>query len=111
VTQYRTFDRLIQFGTHYRLSSPYETGISAYYYQLDGEILLSAILTNGEAVIGKKKPLRKLVIRTADKNATYRDAISGKTYRGAELRAGIEIGAFDPDATGYDAKLWHLCKI
>jgi alpha-galactosidase len=110
VSQYRTFDRLIQFGTHYRLSSPYETGISAYYYELDGEILLSAILTDGAAVIGKKKPFKKLCIRTADKSAVYRDAISGAVYTGAQLRAGIEIGAFDPDDTGYDAKLWHLKK-
>ena len=111
VVQYRTFDRLIQFGTHYRLSSPYETGVSAYYYQLDGEILLSAILTNGSAVIGKKKPIKKLVIRTADKDAVYRDALSGATFSGAQLRAGIEIGEFDPDDTGYDAKIWHLQKV
>ena len=111
VARYRTFDHLIQFGTHYRLSSPYETGISAYYYQLDDEILLSAILTNGCAVIGKKKPFKKLVIRTADKNAVYRDAISGITFSGAQLRAGIEVGEFNPDDTGYDAKLWHFVKI
>jgi alpha-galactosidase len=111
VARYRTFDRLIQFGTHYRLSSPYETGISAYYYCLDGEILLSAILTDGKAVIGKKKALKKLAVRTADKDAVYRDAISGVTYTGAQLRAGIEIGEFAPDATGYDAKLWHFQKI
>jgi alpha-galactosidase len=111
VARYRTFDRLIQFGTHYRLSSPYETGISAYYYRLDGEILLSAILTDGKAVIGKKKALKKLAVRTADKDAVYRDAISGVTYTGAQLRAGIEIGEFAPDATGYDAKLWHFQKI
>ena len=111
VTSYRTFDHLIQNGTHYRLASPYETDLSAYYYQLGDEILLSAILTNGAAVIGKKKTVKKLVIRTADKDATYRDTLGGATYTGAELRSGIEIGTFDPDETGYDAKLWHFVKL
>lgn len=111
VASYRTFDHLIQNGTHYRLASPYETDLSAYYYQLGDEILLSAILTNGAAVIGKKKTVKKLVIRTADKDATYRDTLGGATYTGAELRSGIEIGAFDPDETGYDAKLWHFVKL
>ena len=111
VAAYRTFDHLIQNGTHYRLASPYETELSAYYYQLGDEILLTAILTNGAAVIGKKKTVKKLTVRTADKDATYRDTLGGGTYTGAELRAGIEIGEFAPDESGYDAKLWHFQKM
>ncbi|MBQ7322285.1 MAG: alpha-galactosidase [Clostridia bacterium] len=111
VAQYRTFDHLIQNGTHYRLASPYETELSAYYYQLGDEILLSAIHTNGSAVIGKKKTVTKLTVRTADKHASYRDLLGGGTYTGEQLRAGIEIGAFDLDETGYGAKLWHFCKL
>ena len=70
VKEYRTFDRVITDGEYYRLSSPYESDISAYYFQLtEGEsdqILLSAILTNGKAVVGKKKACTKLAVRTAD---------------------------------------------
>ncbi len=111
VARYRTFDHLIQNGTHYRLASPYETALSAYYYQLGDEILLTAIHTNGAAVIGKKKTVTRLAVRTADKAATYRDTLSGEVYTGAQLRAGIEIGEFDTDETGYDARLWHFRRV
>lgn len=114
VKEYRTFDRVITDGEYYRLSSPYESDVSAYYFQLtEGEsdqILLSAILTNGKAVVGKKKACRKLAVRTADAKATYRDARTGMTVTGEQLKKGIEIGEFAPDETGYDAKLWHFVK-
>ena len=110
VKEYRTFDRVITDGEYYRISSPYESDVSAYYFQLDGQILLSAILTNGRAVIGKKKACTKLAVRTAEKDAVYRDTRTGMTVTGEQLRSGIEIGAFDPDDSGWDAKLWHFVK-
>ena len=84
--------------------------MSAYYFQLDDQILLSAVLTNGSAVIGKKKPCRKLAVRTADAKAVYRDTRTGMTVTGEQLKAGIEIGEFAPDHSGWDAKLWHFVK-
>ncbi len=110
VKEYRTFDRLITDGEYYRISSPYESDVSAYYFQSDDEILLSAILTNGKAVIGKKKACKKLAVRTADAKATYRDVRSGMVVTGEALKKGIDIGEFTPDKSGYDAKLWHFVK-
>ncbi len=110
VAQYRTFDRLIQKGIHYRLASPYESDYSAWYYALDGEFLLTAIHTSGKRVAGKKKKVEKLAIKQADKEAVYLDAISGESYTGAQLRAGIEIGNIALDEGGWGGKLWHLIK-
>jgi alpha-galactosidase len=110
VKEYRTFDRVITDGEYYRLSSPYESDVSAYYFQLDGQILLSAILTNGKFVKGKKKFCKKLAIRTAEADATYTDTRTGITYTGEQLKKGIEIGEFNPDDSGWDAKLWHFVK-
>ena len=82
VEEYRTFDRVITDGEYYRISSPYESDVSAYYFQLGDQILLSAVLTDGKAIIGKKKPCRKLSVRTADPKATYRDTRTGLTVTG-----------------------------
>ena len=110
VAEYRTYRHLIKDGAYYRLASPYETPISAYYFQKGDELLVTAILTDGKAILGKPKKCEKLVIRTADPKATYRDARSGLTVSGETLKKGLPIGEFEPDATGYDAKLWHFIK-
>jgi len=113
VKEYRTFDRVITDGEYYRLSSPYENGVSAYYQQLTEDnrdsILLTAILTPRKPE-GRNKPPKKLVIRTADKDAVYLDTRTGMKVTGEELRKGIDIGEFEPDNAGYDAKLWHFVK-
>ena len=31
-------------------------------------------------------------------------------YTSEQLRAGIDIGEFTPDGSGWDAKLWHFVK-
>ncbi len=115
IKEYRTFDDVIVKGDHYRLASPYETGISAYYFQLkEGDsdrILLNAVHTNGKWIRGKKKALKKVILRTADPKATYRDELSGMTVTGAELKKGFDLGAFEPDGTGFDAKMWYFVKI
>ncbi len=111
VAQYRTFDHLIQNGTHYRLASPYETDYSAWYYDLDDEYLLSIIHTDGKRVIGKKKKFTKLAIKSADKSATYVDTLSGKTYTGEELRSGIEFGEFTLDSHNWGGLMWHFVKV
>ncbi len=123
IKEYRTFDRVITNGEYYRLSSPYESDISAYYFQKKDDegdkILLTAVLTQDNITYDgnpvplkntKLKPCRVLKIRTADTNATYRDMRTGMTVTGAELKNGIEIGAFSPDETGWDAKLWFFVK-
>ncbi|MBE6598711.1 MAG: hypothetical protein E7638_04650 [Ruminococcaceae bacterium] len=114
IKEYRTFDTVITKGDHYRLASPYETGISAYYFQLkeDGcdKILMNAVLTDGKRIRGKKKSVKKLIVRTADAKATYRDRLSGITVTGEELKKGFDIGEFEPDGTGYDAKMWFFVK-
>ncbi len=110
VEEYRTFRHLVKDGAYYRLFSPYETELSAYYFQQGDELLITAIRTDGKAIIGKKKKAEKLIIRTADAKATYRDALSGMTVSGETLKKGLPIGKFSPDATGYDAKLWHFIK-
>ena len=47
---------------------------------------------------------------TADAKAVYRDTRTGMTVTGEQLKAGIEIGEFAPDHSGWDAKLWHFVK-
>ncbi len=115
VKEYRTFDTVITKGDHYRLSSPYETDLSAYYFQLkeDGgdRILLNAVHTNGRWKQGKKKAPTTLAVRTADGDATYRDELSGLTVSGETLKKGFPMGEFAPDATGFDAKMWYFVKI
>ena len=111
VAEYRTYRHLIKEGDFYRIFSPYETALSAYYFQKGDELLVTAILTDGKAIIGKPKRCDKLTLRTADPKATYRDALSGMTVQGELLKKGMPIGKFNPDATGYDAKLWHFIKI
>ena len=82
-------------------------------------VLLTAVLTQDNITYdgnrvplknAKLKPCKVLKVRTADSNATYRDMRTGMTVTGAELKNGIEIGAFDPDNTGWDAKLWFFVK-
>ncbi|MBQ6823636.1 MAG: hypothetical protein IJP27_03195, partial [Clostridia bacterium] len=111
VEEYCTYRHLIKDGAYYRIFSPYETPLSAYYFQKGDELLVTAILTDGKAILGKPKKCEKLAIRTADSKATYRDARSGLTVSGETLKKGLPIGEFEPDATGYDAKLWHFIKV
>ena len=47
----------------------------------------------------------------ADASATYRDALSGLVVNGETLQKGFPLPAFEPDATGYDARLWHFVKL
>ncbi len=111
VEQYRSFDHVIQNGIHYRLVSPYESEYSAWYYDLDGEFLLSIVHTDGRRIQGKKKKATKLAIPQADKNALYRDTLSGETYTGQQLRSGIEIGSdFVLDWEGFGGKVWHFVR-
>ncbi len=112
VARYRGFDRVIQNGTHYRLASPYQTDYSAWYYQLGDEFVVSVIRTDPARIPGKKKKFARLVIRTADKNAAYRDTLTGKVYTGAQLRDGIAFADsdFTLDSQGYGGLLWHLVR-
>ena len=114
IKDYRTFDRVITDGELYRLSSPYESEVSAYCYVLSKDkkeyILAGAIKTDGKHISGRKKPFKKLKISTAAPDAVYKDSLSGAEYTGKELKEGIDIGSFSPDATGFDAKLWYFIK-
>ena len=80
------------------------------YAEFYTSTLIGTKVEDLEAVIGKKKPCKKLAVRTADTKATYRDTRTGMTVTGEQLRKGIEIGEFAPDESGWDAKLWHFVK-
>ena len=90
IEEYRKYEKLILGGDFYRLLSPYETdGKYAYYFvnKDNSEILLSFLQNFGD----EKPKEYKLKICRADKCATYLDTISGKTYSGEELKAGITV--------------------
>jgi len=114
VADYRMFDDVITTGKYYRLSSPYESDISAYYTQLteggSDRILLSAVKTDGRFVKGKKKPCRSLAVKGADSSAVYRDLLGGGTVTGEQLRRGIEVGEFVTNGAGFGAKVWYWVK-
>ena len=119
VAEYRTFDRLVTTGDYYRVASPFESVLSAYYFvpsrtkACADEILLTAILTDGSGIRRGQTPktYQSLPIAMADASATYRDALSGLVVNGESLQKGFPLPTFEPDATGYDARLWHFVKL
>ncbi|MBQ9802246.1 MAG: alpha-galactosidase [Clostridia bacterium] len=106
VEEYRGYERLIFEGDLYRLLNPFETnGVSAYYYASkdQNELLLSFLQNEGE----KKPRSFRLKLTRAEKNASYLDRLSGKTYTGEELRRGLTVCTDKEEQYGI---MWHFVK-
>jgi alpha-galactosidase len=90
IAQYREFEHVTRTGDYYSLAHPTKYPYSAYYYATDdaSEILFSVI----EKADCKQGSTKLLKIKTAKSDAVYTDVLSGKSYRGEELRAGLRIG-------------------
>ena len=103
ITQYKSFEHLMREGDYYNLAFPTKYPYSAYYYAApDGMELLLTVIEKGDCPRGKTKKLR---LKAARADAVYTDTISGKTYRGEELRAGITPELL---GDGDRAQLLHL---
>ena len=104
VQEYRKYEDVIINGDYYSLSNPFENNYSAFYYADDkfAHILLYFIQCNPE------EP-RKLNMRVlgADPDAVYIDEISGKQYKGDELRSGIIVSTENSEN---NSKLWYLVR-
>jgi alpha-galactosidase len=89
IAQYREFEHVTRTGDYYSLAHPTKYPYSAYYYATDdaSEILFSVI----EKADCKQGSTKLLKIKTAKSDAVYTDVLSGKSYRGEELRAGLRI--------------------
>ena len=106
IQEYRRYEHLILNGDFYRLLSPFACGRYAYYFASpDSRELLVAYLQNDG---DPKETVYTLKIGRALKNTVYRDAITGKTYTGEELRRGISIKS---DADGeYAVNLYLIAE-
>ncbi len=109
VAFYRSVENLIKHGERYRLIDPFANafGISAYYYTSEaenGRIFLSFLQNEAD----ENKTAYTLAIATADKNATYRDSISGEIFSGEALLHGVTVNADDRAEFG---KLWLFEKV
>ncbi len=88
IRDYRTFEHVIRLGEYRCYAFPMKYPYAAYSYSLpdSGEILLTLIEKAG-CPAGETKRIRL----TADRNATYTDRLSGKTYTGEELSRGLVL--------------------
>ncbi len=106
VALYKQFDRLILTGDYYSVIQPHDdVKYSAYYYinEEKSQILLTFI----ERKNAKAGKLVNVKVKAADKNATYRDRISGKVFTGESLISGVEFESLGEDD---HAEILYLVK-
>lgn len=112
---YRSVEQLIKRGDLYRLVSPYENkyGASSYYYvstEESGEnyadrILLTYVQNSGTS---DEDVAYTLQITAADKDAVYKDSLTGDEYTGEQLREGLTVKVIEKDMYG---KLWLFERV
>ena len=106
---YRSVEDLIKHGDRYRLIDPTANpfGIAAYYYTPEAgndRIFMSFVQNKGD----EAQTEYTLAVKAADATATYKDTVSGETYSGEQLVAGIRIQA---DTRGEFGRLWSFEKV
>lgn len=104
IKAYRKYEDLILRGDYYAIYSPFETNYSAYYYTNENKdkILLSFLQYRPEE---EKEVI--LPVLEACEDAVYFDEISGVTYTGKELKAGIKIISENEEN---NSLMWYLIK-
>jgi len=104
ISSYREYEDLILRGDHFCLLDPYSTNYSSYYYtDPDRERFLLSFLQYSPEEEGEVT----LAIPEADPSAVYTDTVSGKTFSGSELAAGITVKT--KNITN-NSTLWHFVK-
>ncbi len=99
IAQYKSLEHIIRLGDYYSLASPTKYDYSAYYYaSSDARELLLTVIEKRGCPAGSTKRLR---IKAARTDALYTNVITGKTYSGEELRAGIRIGLNGTDDSAH----------
>ena len=102
IEAYRQYEDLILRGDYFSILNPYEDNCSAYYYASPdrSRFLLSFLQYSPE----KERPI-VLCIPEADASADYLDTVSGKTFKGSDLRCGITVKTRNSSS---NSALWHF---
>jgi len=89
IAQYKSFEHVIRLGDYYNLAFPTKYSYSAYYYATaDASELLLTLIEKADCQKGTTKLLK---LKAARADAVYTDVLTGKTYRGEELRHGLRV--------------------
>lgn len=98
VKKYKGYQKLIYDGKYYRLSNPYEDGMSAWSWISEDR---KQVLVQGVVFRAVPNSLRRrLRLSGLDADARYQDVESGAVYTGAALMSG---GLLLPWMSGDDA--------
>jgi alpha-galactosidase len=104
--QYHQYESLIRTGEYYSLACPFEKCYECHYYaNEDRSAFLFGLSFDYDVKEGYTTAAMKIAL--ADKNATYKDMLSGKKYSGEELKNGLK---FTASGEKYEAFLMWLVK-
>jgi len=104
--EYHQYESLIRTGEYYSLACPFEKCYECHYYaNEEATQFLFGLSFKKSAKAGFVTAPMKISL--ANKDATYRDMLSGDIYSGEELKKGL---TFTASGEEYDAKLLWLVE-